>query len=149
MRSFFSRRTQPRKAKVARSDSPAWAQITANPIATIDHLGPTAVATLTVSALARSEGVAGLMGLFQAVSRSGARCFILDIQNLEYMDSACLGCLVKALNFAIADGGRIALANADEGIQSLFRTTALDRRFPIFQNVASALTSVERASSLG
>jgi anti-anti-sigma factor len=148
MRSFFSRRPQPRKARNARLDSPAWAQITANPIATIDHLGPTAVATLTVSALARSEGVAGLMGLFEAVSRSGARSFILDIQNLEYMDSVCLGCLVKALNFAIADGGRIALANADTGIQGLFRTTALDRRFPIYQNVASALTSVERGASL-
>ena len=54
MRSFFSRRPQPRKAKNARSDSAAWAEITANPIATIDHLGPTAVATLTVSALAKS-----------------------------------------------------------------------------------------------
>ncbi|MHC4142769.1 MAG: STAS domain-containing protein [Planctomycetota bacterium] len=147
MRSFFSRRPQPRKAKVARNDSPAWAQITANPIATIDRLGPTAVATLTVSALARSEGVAGLMGLFEAVSRSGAQGFVLDIQNLEYMDSACLGCLVKALNFASADGGRIALANADAAIQSLFRTTALDRRFPICHDVASALTNVERGAS--
>jgi anti-anti-sigma factor len=148
MRSFFSRRPQSRKARAARTDSAAWAPNTASPIATIDHLGPTAVATLTVSALAKSEGVAGLMGLFQAVSRSGARCFVLDIQNLEYMDSACLGCLVKALNFAIADGGRIALANADAGIQGLFRTTALDRRFPIYQNVASALTGIERAASL-
>ncbi|MHC4082317.1 MAG: STAS domain-containing protein [Planctomycetota bacterium] len=147
MRRFFSRRSQPRKARIARTESAAWAAITANPIATIDHLGPTAVATLTVSALAKSEGVAGLMGLFDAVSRSGAKGFVLDIQNLEYMDSACLGCLVKALNFATADGGRIALANADAAIQGLFRTTALDRRFPICHDVASALANVERGAS--
>ena len=148
MMGFFSRRPHPRKGRIARTDSPAWAPITANAIATIDHLGPTAVATLTVSALARSEGVAGLLGLFEAVSRSGARGLVLDVQNLEYMDSACLGCLVKALNFATGDGGRIALANADASILSLFRTTALDRRFPLCHDVASALANVERGASL-
>ena len=107
------------------------------------------MATLTVSALARSEGVAGLLGLFESVSRSGARHFVLDVQNLEFMDSACLGCLVKALNHAAAAGGRIALANADAGIQGLFRTTSLDRRFPIYHDVPSALANVERGTSLG
>jgi anti-anti-sigma factor len=134
------------KPRIAGTRHPAWAPITANPIATIDQFGPTAVATLTVAALARSEGVAQLMGLFEAVSRSGARHFVLDIQNLEYMDSACLGCLVKALNHATADGGRIALANADVGIQGLFRTTSLDRRFPICHDVPSALAQVERGA---
>jgi len=154
MWSYFSRRSH-RKAhraarrsrgrgRSARSQSPAWAPITPDPIATIDRFGPTAVATLTVSALARSEGVAGLMGLFETVTRSGARHFVLDIQNLEFMDSVCLGCLVKALNHATADGGRIALANADTGIQGLFRTTSLDRRFPICHDVPSALAQVER-----
>ena len=97
--------------------------------------------------IVEAEGVAGLMGLFEAVSRSGARHFVLDIQNLEYMDSACLGCLVKALNYAAADGGRIALANADAAVQGLFRTTSLDRRFPICPDVASALANVERGAS--
>jgi anti-anti-sigma factor len=159
MWSYFSRRShrkahraarrsrgRGRTARNARTQSPAWAPITAHPIATIDRFGPTAVATLTVSALARSEGVAGLMGLFETVTRSGARHFVLDIQNLEYMDSVCLGCLVKALNYATADGGRIALANADTGIQSLFRTTSLDRRFPICHDVPSALAQVERGA---
>jgi anti-sigma B factor antagonist len=148
MRRFFSRRPQARTPRIARTESPAWAPITANPIATVDHFGPTAVATLTVTALARSEGVAGLMGLFETVSRSGARHFVLDIQNLEYMDSVCLGCLVKALNHATADGGRIALANAEAGIQSLFRMTSLDRLFPICHDVPSALANVERGASL-
>jgi anti-anti-sigma factor len=106
------------------------------------------VATLTVSALARSEGVAGLMGLFETVTRSGARHFVLDVQNLEYMDSACLGCLVKALHHAAADGGRIALANAEAHLQSLFRTTSLDRLVPICHDVPSALANVERGTSL-
>ena len=159
MWTFFSRKSHRRshniasralaarsRPRIAGTKRPAWAPITANPIAHIDHFGPTAVATLTVAALARSEGVAQLMGLFEDVSRSGARHFVLDIQNLEYMDSVCLGCLVKALNHATADGGRIALVNTEAGIQGLFRTTHLDRLFPICNDVMTALEAVERGT---
>jgi anti-anti-sigma factor len=144
MRRFFSRRPRNEDHEFDAFDPDAWATFDDSPIATLDRFGATAVATLTVTALERREGVAGLLGLFEAVTQSGARHFVLDVQNLEYMDSACLGCLVKALNNATADGGRIALANADTGIQSLFSTTKLDRRFPLCHDVASALASVER-----
>ena len=124
--------------------SPPWAVTGANDIATIDRIGPTAVATVTVTELASAAGVARLMGLFAEVSQSGARHFVLDIQNLEYMDSACLGCLVKALNHAQEDGGGIALVNSESGVQDLFRLTRLDRRFPICHSVPAALATVER-----
>lgn len=144
MRSFFSRRPQNQEPGFDHVESDVWPPVSDSPIATLDQFGATAVATLTVTALERMEGVAGLMGLFEAVTQSGARHFVLDVQNLEYMDSACLGCLVRALNHASAGGGRIALANADAGIQSLFNTTKLDRRFPLCHDVASALATVER-----
>ena len=79
--------------------------------------------------------------------RAGASGFVLDVQNLEFMDSACLGCLVKALNHAAGGGGRIALANAEAGLLSLFRTTSLDRLVPICHDVPSALAQIERGSS--
>lgn len=144
MRRFFSRRPRNQDHGFDPPESDAWPPVTDSPIATLDQFGATAVATLTVTALERMEGVAGLMGLFEAVTQTGARHFVLDVQNLEFMDSVCLGCLVKALNHATADGGRIALANADAGIQSLFNTTKLDRRFPLCHDVATALASVER-----
>ena len=144
MRRFFSRRPRDEDPGFDPSESDAWPPFADSQIATLDQFGATVVATLTVTALERMEGVAGLMGLFEAVTQSGARHFVLDVQNLEYMDSACLGCLVRALNHATADGGRIALANADSGIQSLFSTTRLDRRFALCHDVASALATVER-----
>jgi anti-anti-sigma factor len=144
MRRFFSRRPRSQDYGFDPTEPDVWPPVTDSPIATLDQFGATAVATLTVTALERMEGVAGLMGLFEAVTQSGARHFVLDVQNLEYMDSACLGCLVRALNHATADGGRIALANADAGIQSLFNTTRLDRRFPLCHDVATALAAVER-----
>lgn len=135
-------RSQPRPSSTPRRD--AWTGGATGSIAKIDHIGPTAVATLTVTSLATDEGVAGLAGLFEDVSHSGAKSFVLDTQNLEYMDSLCLGCLVKALNHASFNGARIAVVNSEGGIHNLFRTTRIDRRFLICQNVPNALAAVER-----
>ncbi len=144
----FSRRSHRRSPNArtdSRSDKPAWARNANSSIATIDHIGPTAVATLTVTALATSHGVGLLMELFDDVSQSGARSLVLDLQNLEFMDSVCLGCLVQALNHAVQDGGRIALVNTDSNVQELFRITQLDRLFPVCHDVPAALTAIERA----
>ncbi len=141
---FSPNRKQARRPAKVRTD--AWSPITNNAIATIDRIGPTAVATLTVTALSTSEGVGLLLELFDDVSQTGARSLVLDVQNLEYVDSACLGCLVQALNNAIADGGRIALVNTEGAVQELLRVTQLDRLFPICHDVPTALTAIERAA---
>ncbi len=145
----FSRRSHrraPDARTASRPDKHAWAPNASSSIATIDHIGPTAVATLTVTALATSHGVGLLMELFDDVSQSGARSLVLDLQNLEFMDSVCLGCLVQALNHAVQDGGRIALVNTDSNVQELFRITQLSRLFPVCHDVPSALTAIERAA---
>ncbi len=145
MWNLFSPRKQ-RACRPAKVRTDAWSPVTNNAIATIDHIGPTAVATLTVTALSTSEGVGLLLELFDEVSHSGARSLVLDVQNLEYVDSACLGCLVQALNNAIADGGRIAMVNTEGAVQELLRVTQLDRLFPICRDVPSALTAIERTA---
>ncbi len=145
----FSRTSHRRSLKArtaSRSDKHAWARNVSSSIATIDRIGPTAVATLTVTALATSHGVGMLMELFDDVSQSGARSLVLDLQNLEFMDSVCLGCLVQALNHAVQGGGRIALVNTDSNVQELFRITQLSRLFPVCHDVPSALTAIERAA---
>lgn len=145
----FSRTSHRRSLKArtaSRTDKHAWAPKVSSSIATIDRIGPTAVATLTVTALATSHGVGLLMELFDDVSQSGARSLVLDLQNLEFMDSVCLGCLVQALNHAVQDGGRIALVNTDSNVQELFRITQLSRLFPVCHDVPSALTAIERAT---
>ncbi len=141
---FSPNRKQARRPAKVRTD--AWSPITNNAIATIDRIGPTAVATLTVTALSTTEGVGLLLELFDDVSQTGARSLVLDVQNLEYVDSACLGCLVQALNNAIAGGGRIALVNTEGTVQELLRVTQLDRLFPICHDVPTALTAIERAA---
>jgi anti-anti-sigma factor len=118
-----------------------------NIIATIDFIGPVAVATLTVTELTQDDGVVQLTELLDDLAQSGAKHFVLDVCNVQHMDSSCLGCLVEALNRMAADGGRIALVNADHSVAYLFRMTRLDRVFPICSDVMAALKAMERASS--
>jgi anti-sigma B factor antagonist len=113
-------------------------------IAEVQRIGPTAVATLTVTELTQEKGVAMLADLLDELGETGATHFVLDIQNVQFMDSACLGCLVEALNRLSAGGGKIALANTANSVQYLFRMTQLDRVFPICADVMAALSAVER-----
>ncbi len=145
MWSPFSRKSRRPHGRTAPIEH-AWAANVNNGIATIDRIGPTAVATLTVDSLSTQEGVTLLMELFDEVSQFGAQSLVLDMQNLEYLDSVCLGCLVQALNHAVQDGGRIALVNTEGNVQHLFRVTQLNRLFPICHDVPTALTAIERTA---
>jgi anti-sigma B factor antagonist len=116
-----------------------------NRIAQLQQIGSTAVATLTVTELTQEQGVVMLAELLDELEQTGAMHFVLDIQNVQFMDSACLGCLVEALNRMARKGGRIALANTANSVQYLFRMTQLDRVFPICADVMAAITAVERS----
>src|SRR5690606_21425098 len=83
-------------------------RLTRNRIAQVQRIGPAAVATLTVTELTQEQGVEMLSELLDELSQTGATHFVLDIQNVQFMDSACLGCLVEALNRLAGTGGRIA-----------------------------------------
>jgi anti-anti-sigma factor len=116
-----------------------------NEIAAVEMMGASAVATLTVTALEHENGATLLSDLLHNLAESGARNFVLDMQNVQFMDTTCLGCLVEATRQLAGRGGRIALVNPDHGVSYLFRLTRLDRVFPICADVMSALAAVERA----
>lgn len=113
-------------------------------IAEIHHMGQTAVATLTVTELSQENGADRLAGLLDDLAQTGASHFVLDMQNVQFMDTTCIGCMVTALNGMASRGGRIAVANPDHSIEYMFKLTRLDRVFPICQDVMSAIQAVER-----
>ena len=116
-------------------------------IAETEHIGPTAVVTLTVTELVGMEAAERLTDLLDELQASGATNFVLDVQNVQMMDSACVGTLVNAFHSLDRMGGRIALVNADRTVQYLFKLTKLDRLFPICSDVMVALATVERPSA--
>ncbi len=113
-------------------------------VASIQSMGAVAVATLNESSLMQQEGAVKLQGLMRDLAATGALHFVLDIQNLQQIDSACLAALVNALNARVAAGGRIALVNPDPTLNHMFKMTRLDRRFPICHDMLTALARVEK-----
>lgn len=116
-------------------------------IAEIEMMNSVAVATLTETELTQDDGVEKLAALLLDLKETGARHFVLDIQNIQYMDSMCLGCLVESLNSMASHGGRIALVNTTHSVQSMFRMTRLDRVFSICHDVMHAIEEVQRKSA--
>lgn len=94
---------------------------------------------------ARFNGeIAPIAGVGGAITRP--RHLVLDLQNVEYMDSGAIGALVSLLTQLHKVGGRIALVNTQRNVQFLFKLTRLDRLFPICNDVMRAIEVVERGS---
>lgn len=127
-------------------------------LATYDRLGQTLVSTPLVDALSGPDAGALASELFDKIQAAhttgragddpdrpaGVRHVVLDLQNVQYMDSMCVGVLVELLTVLKEAGGRIALANASSNIECLFKLTRLDRVFPICRDVMKAIDVVER-----
>lgn len=113
-------------------------------IGEIERLGTTAVVTLTITELTGLEGADRLCQLLSELEESGTTNLVLDVQNVQMMDSACLAALVRSFRSLDQKGGKIAVVNADRSVQYLFKLTKLDRVFPICADVMTALAAVER-----
>jgi anti-sigma B factor antagonist len=121
-----------------RSDRPPSA------IADVQLMGEVAVATLTVTELSQEEGAEDLAALLLDLSETGATHFILDVQNVNFMDTTCVGCLVEALNRMANTGGQIAVASPNHSVHYVFKLTRLDRVFRICSDVMAALEALNK-----
>jgi ABC-type transporter Mla MlaB component len=130
-------------------------------LATYDRLGQTLVGTPTVATLtgpdagelaaelceqiySKGRGQSEDSPEGEAPPAGGVRHIVLDLQNVQYMDSMCVGVLVELLTTLKEAGGRIALVNASANVEYLFKLTRLDRVFPICRDVMKAIEAVER-----
>lgn len=122
-------------------------------LATYDQLGQTLVATPVVATLSGPDAGRLASELCEKIHSAhhdpdatgpGIRHVVLDLQNVQYMDSMCVGVLVELLTTLKEAGGRIALVNAAANVEYLFKLTRLDRVFPICRDVMKAIEVVER-----
>jgi anti-sigma B factor antagonist len=120
-------------------------------LATYDRLGQTLVATPTVATLSGPDAAALASQMCEQIHEAhhgpdatGVRHIVLDLQNVQYMDSMCVGVLVELLTTLKEAGGHIALVNASSNVEYLFKLTRLDRVFPICRDVMKAIEVVER-----
>ena len=134
-------------ARPADVESMAASAPGASQLASFDRFGSTIIATLKERTLSGNEAAALVVALTDKLTEPGqvpARHVVLDLQNVDYMDSACIGVLVELLTRLQKAGGRVALVNAAANVECLFKLTRLDRLFPICRDVMRAIEAVER-----
>lgn len=72
---------------------------------------------------------------------AGARSVVVDLGAVDFLDSSGLGVLVGALKRLRSADGRLGLVCTNEKLLKVFRITALDRVFTLYDTVAEATTS--------
>ncbi|PID54123.1 MAG: anti-sigma B factor antagonist [Micrococcales bacterium] len=72
----------------------------------------------------------------------GRHHLVIDMTEVEFLDSTGLGVLVGCLKRIRAQDGTLALVCHEEKILKVFRITGLTKVFPIHDTVESALTAV-------
>jgi len=76
----------------------------------------------------------------------GHHQLVIDMENVDFLDSTGLGVLVGRLKVLRKVGGSLRVVCTDERILRLFAITGLDRVLPIHDSVDSALASVDETA---
>lgn len=86
----------------------------------------------------------------QAVRHLDARSdVVVDLANLEFVDSAGLGVLVSLYKRVTGRGRRIVLAKPHPYVMRVMRVIRLDRVFEVFPDVSQASDALREVESVG
>ncbi|HEY3203995.1 MAG TPA: STAS domain-containing protein [Thermoanaerobaculia bacterium] len=96
--------------------------------------------------LALGDSTRALQEYFEKIASEKTGAVLLDLSDLEHLDSTAVGVLVGGLKRFEAQGRRFYLVNPRERVASVFRITNLDSVFRVFPTVEAAMTSVNLAS---
>lgn len=77
----------------------------------------------------------------QGLIKQGRRNILLNLTNLDYLDSSGVGELVKNYLAVVKSGGAMKVVGLAPKIEQIFKITQLYQVFPEFPDEASALES--------
>jgi anti-sigma B factor antagonist len=99
----------------------------------VDHLEGLSVLSLEASRL-DAKASRPFKEQVEELAKEGHTRLLLDMANLEFVDSSGVGALVAALKAVTAEGD-LQLCGVRPSVLSLLRLTRLDRIFKIHENV--------------
>ena len=73
--------------------------------------------------------------------KTDCKNFVLNMSQIEWMNSSGLGILMGGLTTVRQNGGHLKLAHVTDKIQELLRITKLNRIFDVFNDEAEAIES--------
>jgi anti-anti-sigma factor len=96
--------------------------------------------------IALGEGTALLRESIQSLLHFGCLHILLDLERVEYLDSAGLGELVRSDVTVRGHGGTLKLVRPGAGVLRLLQITRLDRVFEIVADQPTALRTLQRSA---
>ena len=106
-------------------------------------------ATQTGTAVVRLDGRLDLVSAGEAKQRmvdvvdGGQRRLVVDMANVDFVDSSGLGAIVGVLKAARQAGGDLRIARPTSQLRSILELTMLDRVLRPYETVEEALTGYE------
>ncbi len=100
-----------------------------------------------VGKIALAEGTMLLRDTIHDFLKQGNNRIILNLADVDFIDSAGLGELVRTLASVRSHCGQLKLVNPRENVHKLLQITKLDHVFDIENDEASALLSLRQNSA--
>jgi anti-sigma B factor antagonist len=95
--------------------------------------------------LTMNDGRGALKAAVDRLVARGVTRVVLNLEGLQYLDSACLGELIQAHAALCRREGRLKLARVPQHLGALLRLAGLDGVFEICDSEAEAVASFPRA----
>lgn len=80
--------------------------------------------------------------LRERINRGDADSVVIELSNVEHMDSCCLGRIIVLHQHARAAGGSVALARCKPNVAFLFKMTRLERVLGIYDSTDDAIVEL-------
>lgn len=77
---------------------------------------------------------------------AGVRYIVVNMANVDFVDSMALSTLVQGLKHALQVGGELYLCNVQQPVRIIFELTRLDKVFLIFDSEADAVNALINGS---
>ena len=90
------------------------------------------------------EGSAGLRDLLRNLVSEGIKKILLNLRNVDYIDSSGLGELVSAFTSMRSKGGELKLLNLTKKVHDLLQITKLYTVFDVKDDEATAVKAFSR-----
>ncbi|HOW83832.1 MAG TPA: STAS domain-containing protein [Spirochaetota bacterium] len=85
--------------------------------------------------------------LFKTLADGGARKIIVDLHDLDYIDSAGIGTIVSAAKMIRKQGGDLVMSSATANILSIFKVVSLQDFIRIFSTDGEAINHFHALNS--
>jgi anti-sigma B factor antagonist len=105
------------------------------------------VVAYVVGRIALAEGTLLLRDMVQDFLRRGNDQIVLDLNDVDFIDSAGLGELVRSHAAVRSQGGQLKLVNPSASVWDLLKITKLDQVFDIPPDEATALAGFRKSSA--